>query len=208
MVAQAGLRATRLPAWTLAICAAALLVYFVPGLGTVLIYDRAAIAHGELWRLLTGNLVHLSVAHLAYDLAAFLIAGTIIEQRGYRHFTMLCFSAAVLIGVAIFIFEPALRFYAGLSGVVTAAVAYLCLQGVTENGTWRWLCAAMLACLAVKLWFELVLGKSLLLAVSTEAFVPVPLSHLAGAVSAVILFALVRLSAGMVAMDAARNSAA
>jgi len=47
-----------------------------------------------------------------------------------------------------------------------------------------------------------------LLAVSTEAFVPVPLSHLAGAVSAVILFALVRLSAGMVAMDAARNDAA
>lgn len=197
MDAQAHLNAARFPVWTLAICACALFIFIVPGLGTLLIYDRAAIAHGELWRLVTGNLIHLSTAHLAYDLAAFLIAGTIIEIRGYRYFPMLCLSAAMLIGVAIFEFEPALKFYGGLSGVVTAAVAYLCLQGLTEKGTWRWLCAAMLAGLAAKIGIELVLGKSFLLAVSTEEFVPVPLSHLIGTVTAILLFVLMRLSASM-----------
>ncbi|MGA7595472.1 MAG: rhombosortase [Gallionella sp.] len=209
MASQALLSRTRLPVRTLAICAAALLVHFLPGQGPLLIFDRAAIAHGELWRLLTGNLVHLSDAHLALDLAAFLIAGAIIEQRGYRHLTMLCVSAAVLIGVAIYLFEPALQFYGGLSGIVTAAVVYLCLQGMTEQGSWRWLCAAMLAGLTAKLWVELVSGTSLmLLVVGSGNFVPVPLSHLTGAVVAVILFALLHLPANFMPRDAARNGAA
>jgi len=191
--AQAHLTPARLPIWTLAVCACAVLVFFVPELETLLVYDRDAIAHGELWRLVTGNLVHFSATHLAYDLSAFVIPGTIIELRGYRHFPMLCLSAALLIGVAVFEFEPSLHFYGGLSGIVTAAVTYLCLQGVTEEGTWRWLCAAMLAGLAAKLWVELVLGKSMLSAFSTEAFVPVPLSHLIGAVTAIALFVLMHL---------------
>ena len=207
MAAQTRLSTTRLPVRTLAISAAALLVHFVPGLGPLLIYDRTAIAHGELWRLLTGNLVHLSDLHLAFDLAAFLIAGAIIEQRGYRHFMTLCVSTAALIGVAIYWFEPALQFYAGLSGVVTAAVVYLCLQGITEQGSWRWLCAATLAGLSVKLWIELVSGKSLLMFVGTGNFVPVPLSHLTGSVAAAILFALLQLPSNFVS-NAARNGAA
>lgn len=208
MAAQALLSTARLPVRTLVICAAALLVHSVPGLGPLLIYDRAAIADGELWRLLTGNLVHLSDAHLALDLAAFLIAGAIIEQRGYRHFTTLCVSAAALIGVAIYLFEPQLQFYGGLSGVVTAAVVYLCLQGMTESGGWRWLCAAMLTGLSAKLWIELVSGKSLLMIVGSVNFVAVPLSHLTGAVVAVILFALLYLPANFVPRDAARSGAA
>ncbi len=205
MAAQALLSTARLPVRTLAICAVALLVHFLPWLGQLLIYDRSAIAHGELWRLLTGNLVHLSGAHLALDMAAFLIAGAIIEQRGYRHFTTLCVSAAALIGVAIYLFEPTLQFYGGLSGVVTAAVAYLCLQGMTEHGSWRWLCAAMLAGLSAKLWIELVWGKSLLLVVGSGNFVPVPLSHLTGAAVAVFLFALLHLPGNLVPSNAARN---
>jgi rhomboid family GlyGly-CTERM serine protease len=208
VAAQALLNTSRLPVRTLAICAAALLVHFVPGLVPLLIYDRAAITDGELWRLLTGNLVHLSDVHLALDLGAFLIAGAIIEQRGYRHFTTLCVSAAALIGVAIYLFQPQLQFYGGLSGVATAAVVYLCLQGITEQGSWRWLCAAMLAGLASKLWIEMVSGKSLLMFVGSGNFVPVPLSHLTGAVAAAILFTLLQLPSNFMSRDAARNGAA
>jgi len=195
--AQAHLTVARFPVWTLAICAGALFIFIVPGLGTLLIYDRAAIAHGELWRLVTGNLAHLSTTHLAYNVAAFLIAGTIIEIRGYRLFTTLCISAAMLIGIILFVVEPAMYFYAGLSGIVTAAVTYLCLHGLTEKGAWPWLCAAMLAGLTAKIVVELILGKSFLLAVSTEEFMPAPLSHLIGAVTAILLFSLMHLSASM-----------
>lgn len=190
---QTHLSLARLPFWTMAVSACALLVFIVPGLGTLLIYNRAAIVRGELWRLATGNLVHLSTTHLAYDLTAFLIAGTIIEQRGYRYFPILCLSAAILIGIAIFVFDPAFHFYGGLSGVVTAAVTYLCMHGVTEKGGWRWLCAALAVGLTTKFWIELALGKSLLLAVNTEAFVPAPLSHVVGAVTAILLFVMMRM---------------
>jgi len=193
--AKAHLTAARLPVWTLAICAGAVLTFIVPELKTLLIYDRAAIAHGEIWRIVSGNLVHLSTTHLAYNLAAFLIAGTIIEIRGYRYFPTLCLSVATLIGIILFVVEPAIYFYAGLSGVVTAAVTYLCLHGLTEKGTWHWLCAAMLVGVTTKLGIELMLGKSFLLTVSTEEFVPVPLSHLIGTVTAILLFVSMRLSA-------------
>ena len=192
MAAKTRLTAARLPVWTLVICAVAGLVYIIPKLGSLLIYDRAAIIHGELWRLVTGNLVHLSPMHLAYDLSALLITGSIIEIRGYRFFPLLCLSAAVLIGIVIFRLEPAIHFYGGLSGIVIAAATYLCLHGLLEKGVWRWLCTAMLAALTAKIGIELIFGQSFLFATSTEKFVPVPLSHLTGSVTAIILFVSMR----------------
>lgn len=192
MAAKAHLSSAKFPAWTSTVCASAALLYMMPTLEALLIYDRTAIAHGELWRLATGNLVHLSPTHLGYDLGAFLIAGTIIEIRGYRFFPLLCLFASMLVGIAIFKFEPTIHFYGGLSGVVTAAVTYLCLHGLFEKGVWRWLCSAMLAGLTAKIGVELMLGHSFLLATSAEEFVPVPLSHLAGGMTAAILFVTMR----------------
>lgn len=184
------LTAPRLPIWTLVICVIALITFIFPKLDNLLIYDRAAIIHGEIWRLLTGNLVHFSIGHLIYNLVAWLIIGTIIELRGYRFFPLLCLSSSLFIGITLFILEPELYFYAGLSGVISAAVTYLCLQGVWEKGTWRWLCAITLAGLIAKTILELESGSSLMLLMSEENFVPVPLSHLVGIVAALLLFSI------------------
>jgi rhomboid family GlyGly-CTERM serine protease len=192
--AAARLTSARLPVWTLVICTSAMLVFGSAAIQSLLIYDRNAIAHGELWRLVTGNFTHFSTTHLVCDLAAFLIVGTIIEVRGYRYFSTLCLSAATLIGVVLYFAEPAMHYYAGLSGVASAAVVYLCLHGLTEKGTWHWLCAAVLFGLSAKIGIELALGKSLLFDIGKQEFVPVPLSHLVGASTALLLFVLVRLS--------------
>jgi rhomboid family GlyGly-CTERM serine protease len=188
--------ATRLtmrpPSWTLLICAGAALIFASPALGALLIYDRAGIAHGELWRLATGNLVHFSPAHLCFDLTAFFIAGAIIEVRGYRRFPVLCLAAATLIGIVLYFAEPAMYYYGGLSGVAMAAVTYLCLHGLTEKGAWHWLCAAVLAGVTAKLGFELAFGKSLLGEAGAQEFFPAPLSHLVGTITALLLFVFVR----------------
>lgn len=188
MVAETRLTAARFPVWTPTISAGALLVFVYPELQSLLIYDRNAISHGELWRLATGNLVHLSRTHLTYDLTAFLIAGTIIEVRGYRFFPALILTSAVLIGIILLYAQPALHFFGGLSGVVTAAVIYLCLHGLFEKGAWRWACAFMLIGMVAKIGAELMYVKPFFLAAGTEKFVPVPLSHFAGAVTAILLF--------------------
>jgi rhomboid family GlyGly-CTERM serine protease len=188
----------RFPFRTLAICAGAVLIHFYPALRTLLIYDRTAIENGDLWRLITGNFVHLSVTHLVYNLVAFAIVGMIIELLGYRHFLILCLWASVFIGLIIYYSEPSLVYFAGLSGVVSAAATYQCLWGLFEKGVWRLLCSAVLMGIFVKISLELTFGKSLLFVVGGQMFIPVPLSHLTGAFAALTLFTLVRFSELMI----------
>lgn len=190
MEAAARLTAIRLPFWTLAICAGAGLVFLSPFLESLLIYDREAIVHGEFWRLVTGNLVHYSAAHLGYDLLALLVAGTMIEVSGYRHYPILCLAAATCIGMVLYWAEPAMFYYAGLSGVATAAIVYLCLHGLTEKGAWRWVCAAAVLGLGTKVGIEFTFNESLLVASGPNKFLPVPLGHLVGAGVALFLFVL------------------
>lgn len=187
---QAPAPAARLtiPVWTLLVAGAAVAVYTVPGLREALIYDRELIAHGEWWRLVTGNFVHHSSRHLGYDLLAFLIAGALIEIRRLPGFAVLCLAAGIAVGAVVYILEPGMRYYGGLSGIVTAAVVYLCLWGLTETGWWRWLCAGVLSLMTVKIGVELALNQSLLDTGGQHPFVPVPLSHAAGVASAVLLF--------------------
>jgi rhomboid family GlyGly-CTERM serine protease len=186
--AAARLNPARLPVWTLLICAVAGAVYCAPPLQALLVYDRAAIGNGELWRLVTGNLVHHSASHFAYDVVPLLIAGTLIQIQRLRHFAALCVVASALIGAALYIGKPEIVVFGGLSGIVTAAAVFLCLHGLYVSGFWRWLCLVALACLAAKIGAEMGLGSSLLFGAEPQNFVPVPESHVVGAATALLLF--------------------
>jgi rhomboid family GlyGly-CTERM serine protease len=182
----------KVPVWTLLLCGAAAVVFVAPFLGDVLIYDRDAITSGEWWRLITGNLVHLSGMHLTFDVVALLVAGTIIELRGDRYVGLVYLMAGAVVGIVVYVTSPEWRYYGGLSGIVTAGVVYLCLEGLRDSGGWRWLCLFGLTLVAVKIGLELMLGKSLLAATESQPFVPVPASHLAGACTAFFAFVLTR----------------
>lgn len=175
----------RAPIWTGVICALAAAVYALPALQPFLVYNRDSVAEGELWRLLTGNLVHFSGEHLAKDLAALLLAGAMIEQRDPRKFALLCVACAALIGIALFAFEPGVLVYGGLSGVAVAACAYLGLQGSAESGIFGRTCQVLLAGLTVKIALEFAGITS-----TSDGFVLVPASHAVGALTAAGFFAL------------------
>jgi rhomboid family GlyGly-CTERM serine protease len=183
-------RAQPIPIWTLAICAVAAVVFGAPQLEAALVYNREAIGQGELWRLVTGNLVHLSGGHLVRDLIAFSIAGALIENGCDRHFPLLCLASGVLIGAVLYLVEPHLLVYGGMSGIVTAAVTYLCLNGFGERGAYRWLCLGVLLCLATKTGVEMGGRASFFAATLPNEFVVVPASHAVGAATAVLVFAL------------------
>jgi len=191
VAASARLNAIPIPIWTLLLCGVAASVFSLPLVQTFLVYNRAAIADGEFWRLVTGNLVHLSTPHFLYDVTALLVAGALIEMHRYRHFAMLCLVSGALIGVTLYIAMPEIVVFGGLSGVVTAAVTYLCLHGVQQEGAWKWLCLLVLAGLVAKLGVEMAFGFSLTVGAGTQTFVPVPVSHAVGAVTALLLFVLV-----------------
>jgi len=181
----------RIPLATLLVCSAAGVVFAQPPLQGLLIYDRAAIDGGEIWRLVTGNLVHFSPSHFLYDVVPLFVAGAVIEMRGSRRFAILCLASAATIGATVYVGSPELSVFGGLSGIVMAAFTYLCLDGLNESGAWRRLCQVALILLVAKMSIEMTLGWSLESFAESESpsFVPVPSAHIAGAVTALILFA-------------------
>lgn len=183
----ARLSSMRLPVGTLLVCVTAAVAYGAAPLQAGLVYDRLAIGEGELWRLLTGNLVHHSGAHLVCNVAPFLIVGALLEIQRSRHFVALCLLAGALIGATLYAARPDLIVFGGLSGIVTALVVYLCLNGLDKGGAWRWLCVIGLVLLAVKIGAEFVSGASLLLSAGPQDFVPVPESHALGAAAALLV---------------------
>jgi rhomboid family GlyGly-CTERM serine protease len=183
-------RGLPIPVWTLAICAAAAVVFGMPQLQAALVYNREAIAAGEIWRLVSGSLVHFSGSHFVKDVVALLAIGLLIESGRRGHFALLCLASGSLIGPALYVAEPELAVYGGLSGIVTAAATYLCLHGIEEDGAYRWLCLGVLSFLAVKTGCEIALGFSPLPGAGAEEFALVPRSHAVGAATAIALFAL------------------
>ncbi len=140
--------------------AVAALLLQLAGPGSVrelLIYDRDALAAGELWRLWTGHLCHFGWFHTLADTAVFLAATFALALRSPAS-TRLTFLHALLvlpafISLAIFFLDPAMSRYAGLSGINVGLLVFLSLDGVRRNRRdWFW--PALLAVHAAELLLE------------------------------------------------------
>lgn len=178
----------RVPVVTLLVVAGGIVTYLIPGLASQMVYDRAAILAGETWRLFSGNWVHFSPSHLFYDLLALGIAGWIIERRRYPYFGLVCVLSALSIGTVLLAMKPELQFYGGLSGVATGAIVFLALHGLREPGPWRWICVATLVLTLGKVLLESMTGQLTFAVVDRIPFVPVPLSHVVGGLTASLIF--------------------
>ncbi len=173
------------------------LVFLVPSFAGLLVYDREEIAAGQVWRLFTGSLVHFSPSHLLLNLVVFVITGGAIAFRRYRGFGLFCVLSAGLIGAALYASFPDMVQYGGLSGVACGAVVYLALHGLSERGVWRFLCVGALMLTTCKILVECGLGQFLFVNGSDGAFVPAPLSHAVGSLTAVIVFLFVKAPKGL-----------
>lgn len=82
-------------------------------------YDRTALAQGELWRLLTGHLVHLGWSHLLLNLLGlslvWLLVGEALNLKGWL---LLLLVSATLVSTALWLLYPQLQWYVGLSGLL------------------------------------------------------------------------------------------
>ena len=71
----------RFPWLTCCLVSSALLASLLPGLGGALEFARAPIGNGEIWRLVSGQLVHWTPRMALLDLGAVLILGVWVERR-------------------------------------------------------------------------------------------------------------------------------
>ena len=87
-------------------------------------YERVALETGELWRLVTGHLVHLSWSHLWLNLAALgllaIIFGEVLSAMSCLFVLLL---SILGIDVGLYLLQPEISWYVGLSGVLHGVIA-------------------------------------------------------------------------------------
>ena len=107
--------------------AASIVIQCWPSAQTALQYDRSAIGIGQLWRLVTGHMVHWGWKHLAGDISALILLCWTIGARGGWKVTLAALGGAVVISLAIMIVDPGTVIYRGMSGVKYGLLAWVVL---------------------------------------------------------------------------------
>lgn len=87
-------------------------------------YERAGLEAGEYWRLLSGHLVHLGWGHLWPNVLALLILGLLFDDvQRRRDWIAVGLSSALTIDAGLYLLDPAVSWYVGLSGVLHGFMA-------------------------------------------------------------------------------------
>lgn len=135
----------------LAVAIAAIMLLGWPDASPLLRWDRAALADGELWRMVSAHFVHLNGRHLLANLIGLALVTELLgaaSRPAEALFILLVSALAISAGLSVF--SPGIVWYAGLSGLVHGLWAGLALLG------WRhgqralpcWALAALLIKLA------------------------------------------------------------
>ena len=163
------------------VATASLLVGFSPT--NSLVWQREALNHGECWRLLSAHLVHLSSWHLMMNLLGlWLLATLICDTLSTAQWLALSLISALGVSGLLWLLQPQLQWYAGLSGL---------LHGLWAGGAaYRWVIERhhlfLLALLA--LFARLLIGGQV-----GHGFAVIAEAHWYGAFSGLLWLALTRI---------------
>lgn len=93
---------------------------------SLLQFEREAINNGAVWRLLTGNFVHLGWSHALLNLAGLALVWLLFNPHFSQTAWFIIFVCSLLgTTLGLFLFNPELSWYVGLSG---------CLHGLFIAG--------------------------------------------------------------------------
>lgn len=150
---------------------AALRPYLVPGIvGTLaalaelggeplrlsLRYDREGLAEGEIWRLITGHLVHLGPSHMAMDVLALAVLAFVFARFMKPLEALGIFLVSALsIDAGLYFISTSVDWYVGLSGVLHGYWALGCILSFERRQMEAW---AFTALLVAKLGYEALFG--------------------------------------------------
>lgn len=180
----------RLPWLTLGLAALIAGLYLAAGpLPAALLYDRAAIGGGEIWRLATGHLVHGDAGHLGWNLAALLILGGLLETTpglGRSGLLLALLAGTAAVSAALWWGMPGLDRYCGLSGVLNTVYVLLLAGLLRQTGQHSLL--LLLAANALKIAVEAAAGGALF---SDPFWPPVPAAHIAGFLAGLAVLPLI-----------------
>ena len=183
-------RADIASAWpAIAFATALSLIHFAgDAAAAAFVYDRAAVAAGESWRLGAGHLVHLGLQHYGWNVGTYLAIAIMARRTlaiGYgRQFAIMAVGA-VTISLVLWLRGPGVLAYSGLSGVLNAMLAPILVESWRQTRDRLTLVVAALS--IAKIAYEGITGETLFVDVPWPASAE---AH-AGGFGAGLLFAMV-----------------
>jgi rhomboid family GlyGly-CTERM serine protease len=115
-------------------------------------YDRAAIAGGGWWRLLSAHLVHLDLHHLLLnELGLVLLWALFASDYDLAEWCLIVCAGALAISCGLWWLAPQVSWYVGASGVLHTVFAAGCARHLAQRSWDRWL---LTLCFAAKLLYE------------------------------------------------------
>jgi len=158
----------------------------------LLCYDRPSIDNGQLWRLLSGHLMHLSWSHLGINLAGLMFLWLLIRDCVTpKEFWLTIFFSALIISLCLLDFNQEVLQYAGFSGVLHSIWVVGALLGIGAKHKEAYL---LLTILAFKLTWEQLLGPLSTLIKISGGFIVVD-AHLYGAIAGLMMTIMLRYKA-------------
>ncbi len=102
-------------------------------------YDHTAVMQGELWRLLTAHLVHLSWSHALMNTAGLaLIAVLFMRELPLRAWLLGGVLGALGVSLCLLWLNPQIAWYVGLSGVLHAWLVMGAIADIRSSGRLGW----------------------------------------------------------------------
>ncbi len=126
-------------------------------------YDRVAILHGEVWRILTANFIHATYPHVTMNMIGLVLALAIfLDAASARDWIIVMVVSVLAIGVGLLLFVPSIGRYIGFSAVT---------HGLYAGG-------AVLLMARGRPWFGLLVLVLVFVEVAYEAFIgPITIGH-------------------------------
>lgn len=161
--------------WVLAAAAASLL----PG---PFLLEREALAQGELWRLWTGHLVHLTPTHFLLDVGAGVLLLLFVRSR------LAALVLPPLVGLGVLALRPDLGSYSGLSGVLHGWTVLAAIDlARTTRGVERLVAVGLFVGVLAKSLFEALTASSVFTTGVAMGGETVHVAHLVGAFGGLLL---------------------
>jgi len=150
---------------------------------------------GPLWQLITCHFTHWTYEQLAWDAVAFLALGAACARRHRAAFHATLLASAIVVPLAVLAFAPEVIAYRGLSGLDSALFVLLIWTAAAKPplskatalpSQSRWLIVLCGVAFIAKIAFEMNTGAT----VFAGSVTPVPVAHIAGAASALLVAAV------------------
>ena len=149
-------------------------------------YQRAAIAAGELWRVLTAHFVHLDANHaLLNTLGLVLMWALFARDYSPLRWLAIYLVSALTISLGLYVFNPQIEWYVGASGALHGVMTAGTLAHLRRRDLDGWILAVFIV---GKLAYEQLAG-SMPFAGAAHTVVD---AHLYGAVGGLVLALLLR----------------